>query len=73
VLTVEPGRMGCVEYEPISGTFVGYTPLPVTCRHQNKCRRCEYKEQVFYTLFPDTKRSDTKSAAVIISLQTVDG
>lgn len=28
VLTVEPGRMGCVEFEPISGTFVGYTPLP---------------------------------------------
>jgi len=28
VLTVEPGRMGCVEFEPVSGTFVGYTPLP---------------------------------------------
>jgi hypothetical protein len=28
VLTVEPGRMGCVEFEPISGTYVGYTPLP---------------------------------------------
>jgi hypothetical protein len=28
VLTVEPGRMACVEFEPISGTFVGYTPLP---------------------------------------------
>jgi hypothetical protein len=28
VLTVEPGRMACVEHEPISGTFVGYTPLP---------------------------------------------
>jgi hypothetical protein len=28
VLTVESGRMGCVEVEPVSGTFVGYTPLP---------------------------------------------
>jgi len=28
VLTVEPGRMACVEFEPISGMFVGYTPLP---------------------------------------------
>jgi hypothetical protein len=28
VLTVEPGRMACVEFEPVSGTFVGYTPLP---------------------------------------------
>jgi hypothetical protein len=28
VLTVDPGRMACVEFEPISGTFVGYTPLP---------------------------------------------
>jgi hypothetical protein len=28
VLSVEPGRMACVEFEPISGTFVGYTPLP---------------------------------------------
>jgi hypothetical protein len=28
VLTVEPDRMGCVEFEPISGTYVGYTPLP---------------------------------------------
>jgi len=27
-LTVESGRMACVEFEPISGTFVGYTPLP---------------------------------------------
>jgi hypothetical protein len=30
VLTVEPGRMACVECEPLSGTFVGYTPLPDT-------------------------------------------
>ena len=28
VLTVEPGRMACVEFEPLSGTFAGYTPLP---------------------------------------------
>jgi hypothetical protein len=28
VLTVEPGRMACVEFEPVSGVFVGYTPLP---------------------------------------------
>ena len=28
VLTVEPGRMACVEFEPVSGTFVGNTPLP---------------------------------------------
>jgi len=28
VLTVEPGRMACVEFEPVSGAFVGYTPLP---------------------------------------------
>lgn len=28
VLTVEPGCMACVEFEPISGAFVGYTPLP---------------------------------------------
>jgi hypothetical protein len=28
VLTVEPGRMACVEFEPVSGTFVGCTPLP---------------------------------------------
>ena len=28
VLTVDSGRMACVEFEPVSGTFVGYTPLP---------------------------------------------
>jgi len=28
VLNVEPGHMGCVEFEPLSGTFVAYTPLP---------------------------------------------
>ena len=28
VLTVEPGRMACLEFEPVSGTFVAYTPLP---------------------------------------------
>jgi hypothetical protein len=28
VLTVDSGRMACVEVEPVSGTFVGYTPLP---------------------------------------------
>jgi len=28
VLTVDSGRMACVECEPVSGTFVGYTPLP---------------------------------------------
>ncbi|MCX5674892.1 MAG: hypothetical protein NTX87_07775 [Planctomycetota bacterium] len=28
VLAVESGRLACVEFEPISGTFVGYTPLP---------------------------------------------
>jgi hypothetical protein len=28
VLTVAPGRMGCVEWEPQSGVFVAYTPLP---------------------------------------------
>jgi len=28
VLTVEPGRMACVDFEPVTGTFVGYTPLP---------------------------------------------
>lgn len=28
VLTVEPGRIACVEFEPVSGTFVGCTPLP---------------------------------------------
>jgi hypothetical protein len=27
-LTVEAGRMACVEFEPVSGVFVGYTPLP---------------------------------------------
>lgn len=27
-LTVEPGRMACVEFEPVSGAFIGYTPLP---------------------------------------------
>jgi hypothetical protein len=32
VLTVESGRMGCVEVEPVSGTFVGYTPLPDATR-----------------------------------------
>jgi hypothetical protein len=37
--------------------LIGLTLL-ATRRHQNKCRRCEYKEQVFYTLFPDTKRID---------------
>lgn len=30
VLAVEPGRMACVEFEPGSGAFVGYTPLPDT-------------------------------------------
>lgn len=28
VLTVDAGRMACIECEPVSGTFVGYTPLP---------------------------------------------
>jgi hypothetical protein len=28
VLTVDFDRMACVEFEPVSGTFVGYTPLP---------------------------------------------
>jgi len=28
VLTVDSDRMACVEFEPVSGTFVGYTPLP---------------------------------------------
>lgn len=28
VLNVDSGRMACVEFEPVSGTFVGYTPLP---------------------------------------------
>jgi hypothetical protein len=27
-LTVGPGRMACVEFEPLSGTRVGFTPLP---------------------------------------------
>ncbi|HOW64564.1 MAG TPA: hypothetical protein P5186_18905 [Candidatus Paceibacterota bacterium] len=30
VLTVEPGRMACIEFEPITGAFVAYTPLPDT-------------------------------------------
>ena len=28
VLVVEPGRMACVEFDPPSGSSVGYTPLP---------------------------------------------
>jgi hypothetical protein len=28
VLSVEPGRMACIEFEPVSGAFVGHTPLP---------------------------------------------
>jgi hypothetical protein len=28
VLAVDPGRMACVEFDPRSGSFVGYTPLP---------------------------------------------
>ena len=28
VLKVDSSRMACVEFEPVSGTFVGYTPLP---------------------------------------------
>jgi hypothetical protein len=27
-LIVDAGRMACVEVEPVSGTYVGYTPLP---------------------------------------------
>jgi hypothetical protein len=43
-----------------------------SCRHQNKCYRCEYKEKVFHAFFPNMKRIDAKSGAAIISLQTVD-
>lgn len=28
VLSVDPGRMACVEVEPVTGIYVGYTPLP---------------------------------------------
>ena len=38
VLTVEPGRMACVEFEPVSGTFVGYTPLPDATAGSSKSR-----------------------------------
>jgi hypothetical protein len=28
ILTADPGIMACVEVEPVTGTYVGYTPLP---------------------------------------------